>query len=229
MHIIIIDDEPETHTLFTAFLESKGFEVHSAYNGQEGIVLTQSVDPDLVILDVAMPGVDGWQVCAQIRAFSSVPVLMVSAHEKEDTDIVEGLNVGADDYVEMPVSLPILEARINALLRRSSNVTWRYARQAYIDSHLKIDLHRQEVMVGGKLVSLSSLEYRMLELLVSNADRTVTNPEIIDALWENVEEDHVRYVRIYIGRLRKILEPEPRHPTYIITEHGFGYRFNPQV
>lgn len=230
MRIVLIDDDLDTHDYITLYLKSEGFEIYSAYTASEGLELTQQKDPDLVILDILMPQMNGWDTCRRIRTFSNVPVLMISAVACNETDIVHGLSIGADEYLTKPLKPLILQARINALLRRSNNATWRHSRQRYVDSHLAADLYRKEVFVRGERVSLSFLEYRLLELLIINAGIAVPTAEIIEELWsEDANNSHDRYVRIYIGRLRKLIEPEPHEPRYIVTEHGFGYRFNPQV
>lgn len=230
MRVVIIDDDPDTQEYITLFLESEGFDAYSAQNGVDGLRLTQECDPDLVILDIQLPQMDGWDTCKQIRSFSGVPVLMISAIARDEADIIHGLKIGADDFLIKPLHPRLLMARIDALLRRSHNVAWRDSHRVYIDSHLKIDLHRQEVFVRGERVPLSFLEYRLLDLLVNNANHAVPTLQIIEELWsERVADDYARYVRIYVGRLRKLIEPDLRQPRYIVTEHGFGYRFNPQL
>lgn len=230
MRIILIDDDTDTHDFLVPYLEAEGFNVHSAYTGYTGLQLVKRNDPDLVILDVRLPQTDGWVICQRIRSFSSVPILMISAIAQRDEDIVYGLNIGADDYLTKPIRPRVLGARVSALLRRNSYVNRRNHRHAYIDYHLMIDLDRQQLRVQGERLSLSALEYRLLELLVRNADYPVPTLEIIEELWsETVGDDYARYVRIYIKRLREMIEPDPRNPRYIVTEHGFGYSFSPQV
>ncbi len=195
-------------------------------NGPEALESLRHFAPDLVLLDVRLPSLDGWQVLRQLRAFSDVPVMMITAVAREDEDIVHGLDLGADDYLTKPFSLKVLRARVQALLRRSA---WRdsdWVRSTYVDHHLMIDLRRDVVTVGGERVSMSSLEYRLLRLLVANANQAIPTLEIIEKLWaEEADETYMPYVRIYISRLREIIEPDSRNPQYIVTEHGFGYRF----
>ncbi len=230
MKIVVIDDDPDAQAILTMCLASEGYKTYSAYTGLEGLKLTQQYAPDLVILDIQLPEMSGWDTCKQIRSFSSVPVLMISSVAKEDVDIVYGLNIGADDYFLKPIRPKIIQARVNALLRRSANIAWRQSHQAYVDAHLKVDLYRQELIVQGERVPLSFLEYRLLELLVRNVDQAVPTLELIEGLWEEgVPDDYARYIRIYIGRLRKRIEHDSRNPKYIVTEHGFGYRFVPQT
>jgi DNA-binding response OmpR family regulator len=149
---------------------------------------------------------------------------------RDDADIIRGLSIGADDYMTKPLYLRMLDARLKALLRRSHSVTWREARQAYIDNRLVIDLHREQVLVNGKAVSLTALEYGLLALLVRNAGQVIPTIAIVEELWsEAVIDDYGRYVRIYVKRLREIIEPNPGSPRYIMNEHGVGYRFVPQT
>ena len=230
MRIVLIDNDPDTHGFVTPYLARHGLDVLSAYTGPEGLKLVQNRDPDAVILDVELPYLDGWEVCRRIRVFSSVPIMMISAVARDDADIIRGLSIGADDYMTKPLYLRMLDARLKALLRRSHSVTWREARQAYIDNRLVIDLHREQVLVNGKAVSLTALEYGLLALLVRNAGQVIPTIAIVEELWsEAVIDDYGRYVRIYVKRLREIIEPNPGAPRYILNEHGVGYRFVPQA
>jgi DNA-binding response OmpR family regulator len=230
MRIVLVDDDADTHEVLTTYLESEGFDVLSAYTGPEGIYLVREHDPDLVILDIELPYMDGWDVCQRIRSFSGVPILMITAVAREDTDIVRGLDIGADDYLLKPIRLEVLKARVRALLRRSTNFDRLDKRRSYVDTRLVVDLDREQVQVEGQRISLSFLEYRLLRILVINIDRAVPMLEIVGELWsENVDDGYARYVRIYIQRLRSLIEPDPHNPRYIVTEHGFGYRFSSQI
>lgn len=230
MNFLIIDDDPDTHEVISSYLKSEGFSIHSAYSGLTGIEMARQRHPDLVILDVRLPQVDGWEVCQKIRTFSGVPILMISAVAQQDEDIVYGLSIGADDYVVKPIRPKVLKARIQALLRRSINMGWRTDRQGYIDQYLMVDLQRQQLFVDGQRVRLSSLEYLLLELLIRNAGYPVPMEEIIEELWsERANDTFAKYVRIYVKRLRDIIEPDPDTPRYILTEYGFGYWFEPQI
>ncbi len=231
MRIVLIDDDPDTHDVIITYLSSEGFDAQSAYSGAEGIELIQEANADLVILDVELPHVDGWDVCQQIRFFSDVPILMISAVARDDADIVRGLNLGADDYLLKPIRLEVLKARVQALLRRGLKSRNPGRCQGYIDSRLVIDLDRGQVYVEGKRVPLSFLEFRLLEILVTNIGIAVPTAEIVEALWSESAESngYARYVRIYIQRLRELIEPDPHDPRYIVSEHGFGYLFCAQV
>ena len=219
MDIVVIDDDPDTQDILSLYLKSEGFHLFPALTGLEGLQLVKQHDPDLVILDVLLPQMDGWETCKNLRSFSSVPILMISAAHKDDEDVVRGLNAGADDYISKPIKPSLLKARVNALLRRSNHVEPTPGRSVYIDTHLRVDTHRQQVFVQGNRLSLSSLEYRLLEILVVNAPTAIPMVEIVEELWsEEVDNSYAQYVRIYIGRLRKHIEPNPQKPRYIITE-----------
>ncbi len=230
MRVAIIEDDPDTQEYITIFLESEGYEVFASVTGAEGIEQIKRHDPDVVMLDIQLPGMNGWDVCQQIRSFTNVPILIISSVAQEEEDIIRGLGLGADDYLLKPIRPTILKARLTALLRRSVDVSWRKGRVAYVDERLTIDLHREEVVVDGQRVTLSFLDYQLLSLLARNINHVVSSLDIIETLWsETGQEDYAQYVRIYIGRLRKIIEPDPSNPRYILTERGIGYRFVSQV
>lgn len=226
MRILLVDDDPDTHEFITTYLTAAGFDVQGAYNGLEGIHQLHEYRPDLLILDVELPHLDGWDVCRRVRTVSDLPILMISAVARDEHHIIRALNAGADDYLLKPIHLEILKAHINALLRRSMTFGQHHSFSGYLDSHLTIDLRQAKIFVKGERVSLSFLEYRLLELLVANADATVPNLEIIEQLWsERADDSYLRYVRIYIKRLREAIEPDPNHPVYIVTAYAHGYRF----
>lgn len=227
MRILLVDDDPDTHEVLASYLASAGFEVRNAYTGLEGISCVQEFKPDLLILDVELPYIDGWDVCKRIRMISDLPILMISAVAREEKDIIHALNTGADDYLLKPFHLEVLRAHINALLRRSIMFgQHNHHHSGYIDEHLVVDLRQGKVYVSGRSISLSFLEYHLLELLVKNTNSTVPNLEIVEELWsDEVDDSYLRYVRIYIQRLREAIEPDPRNPVYIVTAYAHGYRF----
>lgn len=230
MHILIIDDDEDLHFFLTVYLESEGFTVYSAHIGGRGIRIVERRDLDLVILDILLPDMKGWEVCRQIRTLSSAPVIMVSAIAQENKDIVHGLTVGADDYITKPLHLEVLLARIQALLRRSTNLNWYQSRPSYTDHHLVVELYHRQVQVNGQSILLPPLEPQLLEILVRNINQTVTTLEIVEELWSGADTDNlIDHVYVYIGRLRKKIEPNPHDPCYIVTEYGVGYCFRSQV
>jgi DNA-binding response OmpR family regulator len=226
MRVLLVDDDPDTHDFIITYLAAAGIDVLSAYTGPEGIHGVQDQRPDLVILDIELPFMDGWDVCRRIRMISDVPILIISAVAQGEQDIIRGLNIGADDYLLKPIHLDILKAHINALFRRTITYRHKNSQHGYLDAHLTVDLRQNGVYVQGKHFPLSYLEQQLLELLVSNANATVPNLEIVEVLWsESVDDSYLRYVRIYVKRLREIIEPDPHNPVYIMTDYGQGYRF----
>lgn len=222
--ILIVDDDPYLLDLMTHVFGRRQAQVYTAAGGAEGLRQFYAYRPHLVLLDLMMPDVDGWQVCRQIRQRSDVPVIMLSALGRNE-HVVRGLDCGADDYITKPFSLEVLLARIRAALRRSmpANVAEQY--RPYSDGHLTVDLERRQVSVGGKSVKLSPTEYGLLAYLVENANQAVTYRRILEAVWGSGYHDCVDSVYVYISRLRQKLEPDPAHPRYLLTEHGVGYRF----
>lgn len=230
MRIVIIDDDEDYLEILSLHLQSEGFSVFGSGEGLDGIQLVKQIDPDMVLLDVRLPYMDGWETCQKIRSFSEVPMIMISSVAKDEQDIIRALNLGADDYLTKPISSAILKAKVYALLRRSNNISWRQDRPTYIDEYLKVDLNRQEVSVNNTHISLSFLEFRLLEVLVRHANEVVTMLEIVEYLWTETDIDRYQsYVRIYISRLRHQIEPEPSDPIYIVNVHGLGYRFMPRI
>ena len=229
MRILIIDDNVEACDTMSVFLNAEGFQVSVAHTGADGLQTMRRVKPDLVILDILLPGMDGREVGQRIRSASDVPILMMSAFAQQAEDVVQGLALGGDDYIFKPIDFDILKARVLALLRRSTGLNGHSRRRAYVDSYLVVDLDNEQVSVQGQHVSLSPLEYHLLEVLVINAGQAVPALEIIEELWPGADGDeHAGSLHTYVSRLRKIVEPNPQNPQYIVTEHGFGYRFIPQ-
>lgn len=210
-------------------LQPLGFHILFSHDAEEGLKRFQQLNPDLVLLDILLPDASGFEVCRQIRSFSDTPIILVSGIAIQPEDQARGLAVGADKYLLKPVEDYLLQAHVLSLLRRSSKVNWAEQHPAYIDSHLLIDLSSQTVSVDGQTVSLSPLEYALLELLVRNTGQVVPLLEIIEELWNDGSEDkHAHTVRSYIKRLRNLIEPNPSDPTYILNERGLGYKFNPK-
>jgi DNA-binding response OmpR family regulator len=219
--VLVADDEPDLLYAVKLYLEDEGYLVFTAVNGYEALDLLKERLPDVVVLDVMMPEPDGFETLKQIREFSTVPVIMLTA-KGEEADKVRGLSLGADDYVTKPFSQRELLSRIQAVIRRAEMPR---TLQIRIDDHLSVDFARGEVYRDGNKVTLTPTEYRLLYHLVSNPGRVLTNEALLVRVWgrEYREEDH--YVRLYISYLRQKIEPDPAHPRYIQTEKGLGYRF----
>jgi DNA-binding response OmpR family regulator len=220
MKILVVDDDPDIVRLLKYFLEAKGRQVQTASTGAEALELFKKEPPDLVILDVVMPGMDGWAVLQKIRESSQVPVLMLTGKDAP-TDKAKGLLSGADDYIAKPFDLAELEARIVAVMRRYKPS----ARPALIRvGDLEIDDSIKHVKVKGRTVSLSPKEYELLKLLASEPGRVFSHQEIIAAVWQNKLFITSSDVTKYIYLLREKLEDDPENPTYILTVRGFGYK-----
>jgi two-component system KDP operon response regulator KdpE len=223
-HILVVDDEPRMVRFIRLNLEADGYWVSEAYNGLEALQQVRENLPDLVVLDVSMPELDGFETLKEIRKISDVPVIMLTVRG-EEVDRVRGLDLGADDYVTKPFSPRELASRIKAVLRRTAKAPPVDKTLLVIDEDLAIDFPRREVIVRGKRVKLRPTEWRLLYHLVNNAGWVMTHEMLLSKVWGHEYRDEDHYVRLYITYLRKKIEPDPAHPKYILTERGVGYRF----
>ena len=221
--ILVVDDEKRMVRFIRLNLEQDGFQVISAYNGTEALEQVRTRLPNLILLDVMMPDIDGFEVLKKIREASSVPVIMLTAKGEED-DRVKGLELGADDYVTKPFSPRELVSRVKAVLRRTESVS-ESTNVIEIDDWLKLDFNRREIWVNGELIQLRPTEYRLLYHLVQNAGWVVTHDQLLTKVWGYEYQNEPHYVRLYINYLRKKIEKDPSNPEYILTERGVGYRF----
>jgi DNA-binding response OmpR family regulator len=223
--ILIVDDEERMVRFIRLNLEHDGFQVVPAYRGLQALDEIRKEMPDLVLLDVMMPDMDGFEVLKLIRESSSVPVIMLTAKGEED-DRVRGLELGADDYITKPFSPRELVSRVKAVLRRTeaANPAAR-SELIVVDDRLKIDFGRREVWVENELVKLRPTEYRLLYHLVQNAGWVMTYDQLLSKVWGYEYRDEAHYVRLYVNYLRQKLEKDPASPKYILTERGVGYRF----
>jgi DNA-binding response OmpR family regulator len=222
--ILVVDDEERMVRFIRLNLEHDGFQVSEAFNGKEAIQKIRDVTPDLILLDVMMPDLDGFEVLETVREVSNVPVIMLTAKGEED-DRVRGLELGADDYITKPFSPRELVSRVKAVLRRTESASGSMHGLIEVDDRLKIDFDRREIWLEGKLVKLRPTEYRMLYHLVQNAGWVVTHDQLLTKVWGYEYRDEPHYVRLYINYLRQKLEADPSNPKYILTERGVGYRF----
>jgi len=224
--ILVVDDDPAFIRLVGQVLTQKGYEVLNATSGEEGLRLLFAHRPDIVLLDVVMPGMDGWQTCSRIRDISDIPIIMLTAHEKAEEDTVRGLDYGADEYLIKPVGSRELVARVRAVLRRAEVPSSRETGITYSDGFLTVDIAQRMVIVDGERVRLTPIEFRLLALLMQNAGRILTHRQLLEKVWGWEYIDDLDYVRIYIWHLRQKIEPDPAQPKYIITEPGVGYYFH---
>jgi two-component system, OmpR family, alkaline phosphatase synthesis response regulator PhoP len=222
--ILVVDDERRMVGFIRLNLEQDGYEVIEASNGNEALNRLRDSLPDLILLDVMMPDIDGFEVLRMIREISQVPIIMLTAKSEED-DKVKGLELGADDYVTKPFSPRELVSRVKAVLRRGSSFEEDEEGVIEVDDRLKIDFGRREVWVDEDLVKLRPTEYRLLYHLVQNAGWVLTHDQILTKVWGYEYRDEPHYVRLYINYLRKKIEKDPSNPEYILTERGVGYRF----
>jgi len=225
--ILVVDDEPSQLRLAEQVLAGKGYEVYKAGSGQEAVRILYERKPDLVLLDVMMPEIDGWQTCRLIREVSDAPVIMVTGKRCSEDDIVRGLECGADEYLAKPVGNRELLARVRAALRRSdSSSNGKEKRKVHFSNdYLTVDVAERRVTVNGKKLKLTPREFRLLALLVENNDRVLSHQQMLEKVWGWEYIDDVDYVRIYISHLRQKIEPDPSRPRYILTEPGVGYCF----
>jgi two-component system KDP operon response regulator KdpE len=195
-----------------------------AADGQEGVKDVIAQRPDLVILDIMMPGQDGWETCRQIRVVSDVPVIMLTSL-RGDEEIVRGLSCGADDFVSKPFKSEVLLARARAVLRRVRSTAETDWIVVYRDDHLFIDLEAHQAQAGGKPVNLTPTEFRLLVYMFKNAGRLLSFEDILENVWGPEYLDSPNYVHVYVAHLRQKLEKNPKNPQYFLSEHGGGYRF----
>ncbi len=221
--ILIIEDEQDLVTLLRRRLQDEGYRVLSAGDGPQGLEIAQMQDPGLILLDVMLPGMDGWETCRRIREFSDVPIILVTALSG-DKNIVRGLEMGADDYMIKPFSLVQLSARIRAALRRYQRSST-LEPMVRVDDRLIVDRTRSQVVVDGKPVELSATEFKMLTCFLDNVGRILTHQSLLTQVWGWEYADCTDYLKVYVHSLRKKIERNPKDPTYILTERGLGYRF----
>ena len=221
--ILIIDDEPQILRALKTILAARHFRVALANTGEQGLALAAAQSPDVIILDLSLPDIDGIQVCEQIREWSKTPIIILSVRDNE-RDKVAALDKGADDYLTKPFGIEELLARIRVALRHAPQALGE--RQACIKSGpLQIDLARHVVTRGGEELRLTATEFKLLAYLAAHADRVLTHQAILNHVWGDADAGHVEYLRVYIASLRKKIEANPDEPAFIITEPGVGYRF----
>jgi len=222
--ILVVDDESRMVRFVRMNLELEGFQVAEAGNGLEALEKVRDELPDLVLLDVMMPVMDGFETLERLREISTVPVIMLTVKGDEE-DRIRGLELGADDYVTKPFSPRELASRIRAVLRRAEMPSPVAKTAIHIDDRLEVDFRQREVIVDGERVRLRPTEYRLLYHLVNNAGWVMTHEMLLSKVWGYEYRDETGLLRLYITYLRKKIEPDPSNPRYILTERGVGYRF----
>jgi DNA-binding response OmpR family regulator len=221
--ILVVDDDKKIVNLVSMYLRNDGFQVVAAYDGQEALNLAVHRQPDLIILDLMLPEIDGVEVCRMLRSKSKVPIIMLTARTTED-DKLSGLDLGADDYVTKPFSPRELMARVRAVLRRTDDANKPEVTEIQFGD-LVINFTRREVQLGGQWVDLTPTEYRLLETLIREPDRAFSREELIERVFGFEYSGLTRTIDVHVMNLRKKIEPGPGSYRYIITVPGFGYRF----
>ncbi len=221
--VVLIEDELPIRRFLRVALTGQGYRVFEAGTGEDGLVEVASRQPDLVILDLGLPDIDGLQVMARIREWSAVPIIVLSARGHE-RDKVNALDAGADDYVSKPFGVDELLARMRVALRHRARLTAESTESTMTLGDLHVDLARRRVQREGSDVHLSPIEYRLLATLVRHAGRVVTQRQLLREVWGPNAEDQAHYLRVYMAHLRRKLEKDAAHPRYLMTEPGVGYR-----
>lgn len=226
-HVLVIDDEPQILRALRTILEARRFRVSVASNGEEGLAIIAGTEPDVIILDLGLPDMNGIEVCARLREWSQTPIIVLSVRD-EEKDKVLALDEGADDYLVKPFGIQELLARIRVAQRHS--VQFKGAPEPVIRREdLEIDLARRIVLRNGEEVSLTATEFDLLAYLASNAGRVLTHRNLLERVWGPEFTENVEYLRVYISQLRRKLEDDPHQPRLLLTDPGVGYRFSGDV
>ncbi|MFQ6013940.1 MAG: response regulator transcription factor [Anaerolineae bacterium] len=219
--ILIVEDDPTACNLVGAAMNEEGYDVVFAFDGQEALQKIYEVHPDLIILDIMLPRVSGWDICQHFRRMSKAPIIMLTAKALE-SDMVKGLRMGADDYIIKPFSAKELKARVAAQLRHTPEDRHSLT-EIHIDENLSINIPKRRVMVRGQECSLTNKEFALLCYLATNTHRIIPQEELLQNIWGWEYIDQADYLRVYIRRLREKIEEDPSNPQYILTERGYGY------
>lgn len=224
LHILVIDDEPQVQRAMHTILAKRGYKVTTAGDGEEGLALAATSEPDIIILDLGLPDMDGVEVCARLREWTQCPIIVLSVRDSEH-DKVAAFEKGADDYLTKPFGIEEMLARIGVALRHSTSRQSGMPNKLIRAGTLTIDLAWHLVKRDGREVKLTPTEYKLLAYLAANQGRVHTHQNILTQVWGQEGVDHPEYLRVYMRQLRKKLEVDPENPQYIITESGIGYRF----
>jgi len=222
--ILIVDDELRMRRFIRMNLELEGYQVIEAENGIQALDQIRQFNPDLAIMDVMMPEMDGFETLKLLREISTMPVILLTVRDDEE-DITRGLSLGADDYITKPFSPRVLTSRVGAVLRRAHWPAPPPRTVLRIDDRLSVDFNRHQVIVNGERIDLRPTEYRLLNHLIQNAGWVVPHDTLLAKVWGYEYRDETHYLRLYINYLRKKIEEDPANPKYILTERGVGYRF----
>ncbi|MEO5955073.1 MAG: response regulator [Nitrospiraceae bacterium] len=221
--VLLIEDEPEIRRFLRTTLPAHGFRLYEAATGKEGLAEAQARNPDLILLDLGLPDLEGSEVIRQVREWTATPIIVLSARDQEQVKVA-ALDLGADDYVTKPFGVDELLARMRAALRHASRSATDVGEPVFTLGDLKVDLGRRQVFVSAKEIHLTPIEYKLLTTLIRYAGKVMTHRQLLKEVWGplHVEEGH--YLRVYMRQLRNKLEKTPAHPRYLVTELGVGYR-----
>jgi two-component system KDP operon response regulator KdpE len=232
--ILVVEDDMMTREVVTRQLEKADFRVLAVEDGRQAMRQFFDIDPDLVILDINMPNMDGYTVCQRIRELSNVPIIMLTANVQPE-EIVKGLELGADDYITKPFNKEVLIARTHANLRRAKEMTEPAPSTSksglqsdYDDGYLTVYFDQRRVLIEHEQIHLSPTEFRLMEMLINEAPRVLPYRNILESVWGFEYADDINYLRVYVWHLRNKIEPDPKEPIYFINELGVGYRFEPK-
>ena len=220
--VLVVDDEPQITRVLRTVLSSQGYQVQTAAEGQAALASFAELRPELVITDLYMPHMDGVELCKRIRAMSAVPIIVLSVKGEERTK-VEALDSGADDYVTKPFGIDELLARVRAALRRSGGDV----EVSFDVGDFRVDFEGRRVHVRGQEVRLTPKEFELFVYMARHPSRVITHRTLLEAVWGEASQEQPEYLRVFMGQLRKKLEPDPSNPRYLVTEPWVGYRFNP--
>ncbi len=221
--VLIIEDEPQMLRFLRASLEVHGYRLSEATSGKDGLAQAATRNPDVILLDLTLPDIDGLEVTTRLREWTKTPIIVISARGR-DEDKIRALDEGADDYLTKPFSVGELLARIRVALRHVATSAVDRADAVFEAGELHVDLARRRVSSGGKEVHLTPTEYKLLVVLVQHADRVITHRQLLKEVWGAAYVEHTEYLRVFMGQLRHKLEPDPARPRYLLNEPGVGYR-----
>lgn len=219
--LLVIDNEPHVKRMLSIFLDGSDFKIIHSDSGNQGLRLCASVRPDIILLELTLPDIDGKKVISSIREWSQVPIIVIS-ERSNDEEVTEALNLGADDYVIKPFNIEVLLARINACLRKSA--IHKAGEPELYNGNIRIDLVSHQVFVNDKLVAFTPKEYDLLRYFIINRGKMLTHRDILMEIWGAAHSDDKQYLRVFIGQVREKIEENPMNPTIIVTEPGVGYR-----
>jgi two-component system KDP operon response regulator KdpE len=221
--VLLIEDEPEIRRFLRTSLPVEGYRLIESTTGQDGLAQATARNPDLILLDLGLPDMDGLDVIQQLRTWTTIPILIISARDQEQMK-VDALDLGADDYVTKPFGIPELLARMRTALRHRAHLSQNAADDVFSVAGLRVDLARRRVFVNEQEAHLTPIEYKLLTVLVHYAGKVVTHRQLLKEVWGPLHVDEHHYVRVYMRQLRNKVEPHPAQPRYLLTELGVGYR-----